>query len=231
MQDRFEYYYNDVPGEGLCRNNLIYTSLINLDKTKFIQWYYNDTEYHNGKNEVIDSSLMEEKWNREVKFLLHIENEGFSRHLPSFEINRKDKKIYLDIQGSDFWEQSGCLQENFDNVLPDWQEQMLDILEMHKQLGIYKFSLHPSSYFIVEGKLKSINYFFAYHKDEPKVNVRDHLSHISSKRREKLFPQMEAMGINLDTPQEWNKLQILCFESFSNNYPRDFIDKAISLYV
>ena len=30
-----KYYYNNVPGKGLCRNNLIYTSLINEDKTEF----------------------------------------------------------------------------------------------------------------------------------------------------------------------------------------------------
>lgn len=231
MQDNFEYYYNNVPGQGLCRNNLIYTSLINKEKTKFVQWYHNDTEYHNGQNEVVDSSLMEDKWNRETKMLLHIDNEGFSNYLPSFEIDNNDKKIYLDIQGPDFWEQAGCLQENFNAVLPDWQEQMLEIFQMHKELGIYKFSLHPSSYFIVNGRLKSINYFFAYYENEPWVTTRSHLSHISETRRKELFPQMQAMGIDIDTPYDWRLYQSLCFESFSNNYPRDFIDKAKRLYV
>jgi len=231
MQNNFEYYYNNVPGEGKCRNNLIYTSLINNKQNKFIQWYYNDSEYHQGKNEVVDPELMESKWNREINNLMYIDREGYGNYLPSFEIDRDQKQIILDIQGPDFWEQSGCLTENFDKILPDWQEQMLEIFKMHKDLGIYKFSLHPSSYFIINNELKSINYFFAYHENEEKINVRSHLSHISSKRREKLFPQMEAMGIDLDEPQEWVPLQILCFESFSNNYSKDFINKAKALYV
>ena len=31
-----EYYWNNVPGAGLCRNNLIYTSLISKDEKHFV---------------------------------------------------------------------------------------------------------------------------------------------------------------------------------------------------
>ncbi|MEY4334708.1 MAG: hypothetical protein RLZZ196_3458, partial [Bacteroidota bacterium] len=65
----YEYYYNNVPGVGLTRNNLIYTSLISTDKKVFVQWYHNDSEYHKGQNEIVDPDKMEEKWQREVKFL------------------------------------------------------------------------------------------------------------------------------------------------------------------
>jgi len=227
----FEYYYNNVPEKGLCRNNLIYTSLVNKDKTMFCKWYHNDTQYHQGMNEVVDIAKMQEKWERELKYFT-IMQEHYPQHVPNIiEIDRENKKIFFEIQGADMWEQAGCTGLDYTSVLRDWQDQMLEILQAHKDLGLYKYSLHPSSYFVVDGKLKSINYFFTYHKNEQKINVRSHLSHISHSRREKLFPQMEAMGIDLDAPQEWNKLQILCFESFSNNYSRDFIDKAVSLYV
>ncbi len=61
---KYEYYYNNVPGKGKCRNNLIYTSLISQDKKTFVQWYYNDGKYHQGQNQVVDPKLMEEKWER-----------------------------------------------------------------------------------------------------------------------------------------------------------------------
>jgi hypothetical protein len=61
MNAQFEYYYNNVPGKGLCRNNLIYTSLISTDCKTFCQWYFNDENYHGGHNEVVDPALMEEK--------------------------------------------------------------------------------------------------------------------------------------------------------------------------
>ena len=62
---KMKYYYNNVPGKGLCRNNLIYTSPINEDKTEFCMWFNNDTDYHKGQNEVVDPELMDIKFRRE----------------------------------------------------------------------------------------------------------------------------------------------------------------------
>jgi len=227
----YTYYYNNVPGHGLCRNNLIYTSLINSSKTKFVQWYYNDSEYHMGQNEVMDPALMNVKWEREVNMLNYVRDSGYSEYLPAYSVDYDNRKVYLDIQNVDFWELAGCSKENYDSVLPDWQNQMLDILKMHKEIGVYKFSMHPSSYFIVDGKLKSMNYFFAYKESEPKVSVREHLSHISERRREHLFPQMQRLGIDIDAPTDWNRLQVLCFDSFSDQYPQDFINRAKQLFI
>ena len=226
-----KYYYNNVPGKGLCRNNLIYTSLINDEKTVFCKWYHNDSDYHKGKNEVVDPSKMQEKWDREIKYLTLMQKH-FPEHVPNIlDIDFENKKIFFEIQDVDMWEQAGCEGQNYSKVLPDWQEQMLDIFKAHQELGLYKYSLHPSSYFIVNGKMKSINYFFTYHKDENLITVEDVLSHISKERRVQLFEYMKIMNIELDTPAEFKKFQILALNSFSNNYNSEFIEKAKSLYV
>jgi hypothetical protein len=197
----------------------------------FVQWYYNDTDYHKGQNQVIDPLLMQEKWMREINFLSKMQN-SYPDLVP--KINKVDfleRKIYLEIDGDDFWEQAGCDQNNYDKVLPDWQEQMLTIIRAHNDLGIYKMSMHPSSYFIVNGKLKSINYFFSYRKDEPDIMFTDIESHISDNRKEVLIPAFNLFDLDIHKPLPLNKLQQLCFESFSNNYPRDFIEKAKQIYV
>lgn len=225
----FNYYYNNVPGFGLCRNNLIYTSLMSRDKKRFIQWYSNDSEYHMGMNEVVDSTLMKEKFDREVKYL-SLMHSNYPELVPNFYADVAERKVYLDIDGDDFWEQAGCLEKNYDSVLPDWQDQMLKIFEAHKSLGLYKYSLHPSSYFIVDGKLKSINYFFTYHKSEGPITVREHLSHISERRKQQIKPKTDAMGIDWDEPQSLHTMQMLTFESFSNNYPAEFIEKAKNVF-
>jgi len=225
----YKYYYNNVPKHGLCRNNLIYTSLISEDKKTFVQWYHNDSDYHKGMNEVIDPNLMDMKFNREVKYLTLMGKE-YPDHVPAFEINEVERKIFLEVQGNDFWEQSGCLEENYSNVLPDWQEQMIEIFQAHKSLGLYKYSLHPSSYFIVNGKLKSFNYFFTYQDGEGPLTVREHLSHISEGRRQEMKPKTDAMGIDWDEPQTLHTMQMLTFESFRNNYPSDFIERARNVF-
>ena len=227
---KYNYYYNNVPGETPSRNNLIYTSLISEDNKTFVQWYYNDQVYHNGQNEVIDPVLMESKWIRELNYLTQMRNK-FPNLVPTIKnIDLDNKKIYLEINGVDFWNRANCTTANYDDVLPDWQEQMLSIIRAHKSLGFYKFSMHPSSYFIVDKKLKSINYFFTYAQHEGPISIADHASHIYSSRQEIMRKQVETMGLDWNQPQPLNKLQHLCFESFRTNYPADFIEKAKAIY-
>lgn len=224
----YEYYWNNVPGIGLCRNNLIYTSLADKDLTKFVQWYYNDGEYHRGQNQVVDPALMEEKFKREVKYLSLMTKE-FPNLVPEFELDVENKKIFLNIDGKDFWNRAGCLTENYDNVLPDWQDQMLEIIKAHKSLRIHKYSMHPSSYFVVNGKLKSMNYFFTYHEDEPCVSIAEVESHIYSTRQTEMRKHLESLGINWNTPQPWDVMDKLCWNSFRTNYPTEFIEKALNV--
>lgn len=230
MNTQFEYYYNNVPGKGLCRNNLIYTSLISRDRKTFCQWYHNDENYHGGHNEVVDPRLMEEKWHREVKFL-SIMARHYPDHVPTIDtIDHINKKIYFDIDGVDFWEQANCSKDNYDTVLPNWQEQMLEIIQAHANIGIYKYSLHPSSYFVVNGKLKSINYFFCYTDADRLISLTDVLSHISMNRRKELFPKMLDLGISIDKPTPFIDIQKLAFESFKTDFPADVMDRACSIY-
>lgn len=224
------YYWNDVPGVGLCRNNLIYTSLMSKDKKVFVQWYYNDTEYHKGQNEVVDPNKMEEKWLREVNYITQMRNK-FPDLVPKIiNIDLNSRKLYLEVDGPDFWNRAGCDVANYDKVVPDWQEQMLNIIQTYKNLGWYKYSMHPSSYFVVDGKLKSINYFFTYRENEGPISIAEHSSHIHSQRQAIMRTQVEAMGLSWDDPQPLDKLQQLCFESFRTNYPAEFIEKAKEIY-
>jgi hypothetical protein len=227
----FEYYYNNVPGIGLCRNNLIYTSLISQDKKTFVQWYYNDTEYHKNQNEIVDPVLMEEKWNREIKFLQKIID--YNKDLvPKIEtIDHINKKIYFSVEGVDFWEAAGCDQKNFNNVLPDWQDQMLHHLAEYRNAGVWKYSLHPSSYFVINGKLTAINYFFCYEDYEDNVKIKDVMSHISLKRQQELRKYLDLHNIKIDTAASFNSLGQLALDSFSDSYPVSFIEKAKKVYV
>lgn len=227
---KYNYYYNDIPGQGLCRNNLVYTSLMSEDQKIFVQWYFNDTEYHRGQNEVVDPDKMEEKWLREVNYLTHMRN-NYPELVPKIiNIDLERKKLYLEVDGLDFWNRAKCDIANYEKVLPDWQEQMLEIIKAHKDLGLYKYSMHPSSYFVVDGKLKSINYFFTYREHEGPISIADHASHIYSTRQSMMREQIEKMGLSWDKPESLQTLQMLCFESFRTNYPSDFIDKAKKIY-
>jgi hypothetical protein len=56
------------------------------------------------------------------------------------------------------------------------------------------------------------------------------MSHISKERQQQLMPQMKKLGIKENKTYPFDKLQVLCLESFRNVYPDSFINKAISIY-
>jgi hypothetical protein len=220
------YYYNNVPGHGLCRNNLIYTSLISDDMKTFCMWYHNDTEYHKGQNQVVDPDKMQEKWLREVNYLTQMRN-AYPDLVPKIiKIDLEARKLFLEIDGPDFWEQAKCDIANYDSVLPDWQEQMLEIIRTHKKLGWHKYSMHPSSYFVVNGRLKSINYFFTYRASEANISIADVESHIYTTRQDEMRKHLDTLGIEWDQPQPWAVMDQLCWESFRTNYPAEFIERV-----
>lgn len=223
---QYNYYYNQLPGQSPWRNNLIYTSLISTDKKVFVQWYHNDSLYHKGQNQVVDPALMTQKFDREVKYLT-IMASNYPDLVPTIlDIDEVNRKIYLEIDGVDFWQRSLDSTGNFDDVLPDWQDQMLSIITAHHSINLFKYSMHPSSYFIVNGQLKSINYFFTYHATEGPISISDHTSHIYSTRQDEMRKYTDLMGISWTTPQPLDVLEQLCWESFRKNFPSDFIEKA-----
>jgi hypothetical protein len=172
---------------------------------------------------------MEEKWLREVNYLTQMRN-AYPDLIPKItKIDLDAKKIYLEIDGPDFWEQAGCDQANYDKVLPDWQDQMIEIIKAHKRLGLHKYSMHPSSYFVVDGRLKSINYFFTYRDIEPNISIQDVESHIYSTRQNEMRKHLDTLGIEWDKPQPWEVMDQLCWASFSTNYPAEFLERVKAL--
>jgi hypothetical protein len=226
MDKKFNYYYNNVPGRGPCRNNLIYTSLMSEDNSVFVQWYHNDTEYHKDENQVVDPNKMEEKWLREVNYLTQMRNTYPDLVPRIIKIDLQARKLYLEVDGPDFWERAGCDMANYDSVLPDWQDQMIEIIKTHKKLGLHKYSMHPSSYFVVNGKLKSINYFFTYSNKEAIISIAEVESHIYSTRQDEMRKHLSTLGIDWNKPQPWELMDQLCWSSFGTNYPAEFIEKV-----
>jgi hypothetical protein len=108
---------------------------------------------------------------------------------------------------------------------------MLNIFRIHRDIGLYKYSLHPSSYFIIEGQLKNINYFFSYLEDhDASITIRSVLSHISTERQKTLFEKISQLGLEIDQPTDHSTLQILAFESFKNNFRNDIMEQAKEIY-
>ena len=225
----FEYYYNHVPGVGLCRNNLVYTSEIDRQNNLFSVHYTYDQQYH--KNQCLSESALQSKWKRELEFTNQMTAKFPYHILKIAELDEHNRRIVFEIEGEDFWQQANCNQDNYSNVLPDWQEQMIDILKDYRRAGIWKYSLHPSSFFVVDGKLKSINHFFCYNDTEPRVAITDVLDHISEDRKNKLLEYLQENHVGINQQASFDFYAQICLDSFKSNYPINFIEEAKQIYV
>jgi hypothetical protein len=74
-----------------------------------------------------------------------------------------------------------------------------------------------------------MNYFFTYHEDEPCVSIAEVESHIYSTRQTEMRKHLESLGIEWNTPQSWDVMDKLCWNSFRTNYPTEFIEKALNV--
>lgn len=226
-----DYYYNNVPGKGLVRNNLIYTSLINKEKTIFCKWYHNDSDYHKGKNKVVDPTVMDSKWERELKYLTFMAK-NYPEYVPEIlDIDLSQRKIFLKIQGNDLWQQHYDYNCEFKDLIPDWQEQLIEMFKIYKNNNFYKFSVHPSSYFIIDGKLKSINYFFCHSEEEQYLTINQIKSHISEERFDSAQVLLQKYCItDYDQPIPLKVFNNVILDSFESNYPKGFIDNLRNIF-
>jgi hypothetical protein len=218
------YYNKDKDGE--IRANLVYTPLVSPDKKTLCMDFNRYPEYHQWpeENALWTEELLTERFNREVKF--NSLASSFIATIPIVDIDKKNRRIFLDWYGDDFYMQ-GFNNGGYDNVLPNWKEQWIDSIRIMQKNNVFKISLHPNSWVVKDQKLIPFNWFFTYELNEPALTIRSLLIQISPSRQEKLEEILSQSGIDIDTKYNVDFLQKIAFYSFRSNYPKDLIDEIL----
>ena len=214
----------DLQGEyEWVRANLVYTPYISPDGQVFCMSFNRDIKYHifQDENEKWTEELLENRFRKELEF-----HDKASKTLPTLDVldvDYQNRKIFLKWHGDDFYMQ-GLKSGGYENVLPDWKDQWINLIKGMWDLGIYKISLHPNSWVVRDGLLVPFNWFFCYNKTDPSITVRSLLIQISSDRQEKLS------GVDIDKLYTPVEAQYIAFNSFKSNYPADLIENILTAY-
>ena len=217
----WQFYYN-LEGTEQVRANLVYTPYVSADNKTFCMSFNRDPGYHPEDSTWTEADL-DDRFMKEV--LYHERAEAVVPTLPLLDIDMEERKIFLEWYGDDFYMQ-GLKAGGYDKVLPDWQEQWINLIKQMWSVNIVKISLHPNSWTVHNGRLIPFNWFYSYDMYEQAV-IRDMLKQISPARQDKMTVALEKMGLNLDTPYPIKELQVVAFNSFRNNYPAELIDNII----
>jgi len=205
-----------------CVSQHTYEPLLNPEENILC---YNFTEHNNYCNKVLKTDTCEFFFQREIEALERFESFGWCPKLIDVEYN--NRKIYIEFSNNLI---NHVMQKNTQSM-HYYKKSAITVIKAHKQLGIYKYSLHPSSYFVVNNQLKSINYFFCYNFNEQDLELQEVFSHISDERLKKLYPLMDTLEIDPYQKTSLAKIQELAFETFKSDFPSSTMDTAKKLYV
>lgn len=226
----WDFHY-DVKNDGTpMRSNLVYTPRVNSDRTIFCMDFNRDFNFHNKpeENKLWTDDMLLERFNRELKFHDMAKSCGIPV-LEILEVDYSNRRIFTEWYDTDFF-MLGYKNQGFDNVLPDWREQWLNIMETLWKNNILKISLHPNSFAVKNGKLVAFNWFFTFENNEMDTSLLNYLPQISTERFEKLEPILKKFNITKSGPLKLRTMQELALNVFVSNYPKELMDEAISVF-
>jgi hypothetical protein len=157
--------------------NMVYTPLVNKENTVLCMYFDHTNAYQTTDLEWwlptrpdYTEELVDYVFKREVKYLALFQDRTWAVNIIDIEFDTK--KIFIEWGGESLNHiiYSG---RDLDKILPDWQEQMLGILQDITNLGYYKVSLYPHCYTIQHGILKTFDFYATAGKEFPYMYLSD----------------------------------------------------------
>ena len=221
----WDLYWNYENGDCF-RANLVYSAYRSPDKKYFCQWFHRDVRYHSNleENKLWTEDLLEDRFRKEIKY--HARASQTMPVLDIVEIDEKARKVIYAWPGDDFLMQTYNIS-SLEELLPDWKEQWISLIEKMWQANITKLSLHPNSWTVRDGVLVPFNWFYCYDTDTGTDSFENMNIQISTGRKENLYPILQHFNIDWEKQYPVKRLQLVAFNSFRKNYPSDLIDRII----
>jgi len=172
--------------------NLLYVPTTNDEgNIMHCDWHF-DLLYFGNRNPIEEQEL-EFFFERECKYLTSVQGKPWAPEL--YNIDKKNRTI--DIE----WNRESLNHIITDDTrdinveLPDWKEQIYNILSDLDNMGYYKMAIYPHCFFIDKNKqLKAIDYYSIVEKSDPLI-PRNMLSGIIGDNSAKRFNDSTKDGM------------------------------------
>ena len=154
----WEYYFKLTPQGTPVESNLLYTPTVSPDGSMMCMHYCIDKTYRTNTPAELSEELVEWFFHREVRFLKEFSQFNFTPTV--YEVDTVNKKIIIEWNKETMSQIVFNPERNLDQELPNWREQIGNMLKATKQHEHYKMSLYPHCFFISKaGQLKTIDYY------------------------------------------------------------------------
>jgi hypothetical protein len=188
----WEYLYKISKGDPKCTTNLMYTPLINPEKTVMCMLWDNHSPYQSGRT--LSKSLIDLFLKREIEFLKKLQGYHWAPKL--FEI--EDNKIFIE------WHKESLNHivfggRNLDQECSTWQEQIYQMLCDLKNINCYKMALYPHCFFLDRSNhIKTIDFYSCASMSDPFIKLEDIKEMIGGESADR-FKQATTIDGTLDS--------------------------------
>lgn len=143
--------------------NLLYTPILNPDRTIMCMIYDETQEYQKGNKE-IDKKLVDFFFERELRYLNIFQGRDWCPKL--LHVNYDSREIYIEFNNETFNNVILTDGRDLDEECPDWEEQLFNMLKDIDESGYYKLALYPHCFFLDSNKkIKTIDFYSMIEKD------------------------------------------------------------------
>lgn len=160
----WNYYYKRTAIHNASSSNMLYSALMNPDKTILCKHYCINEDYQ-GVQPGITQEIVDFFYAREVQFLEKLQHLSCTPKL--LEIDRANNKVFIE------WNTETLAQIIFDpnrslsEEVPNWKNQLYNVVKEFKDSNHYKLALYPHCFFINKnGIIKTIDYYSVVPHDD-----------------------------------------------------------------
>lgn len=161
----WQHYYVTDQSNKRWKTGALYEPLVSLDQKILCMRFDPDSKF---RNKPVSNELINDCFTREIKYLKKFNKYPWCANL--IDVDTSKREIYIE------WNIECCEQTivngaDLSNILPDWKEQLQQIVLDIKINEVYKITMYPCYHFIKEDKLKAFAFYTTCDYEEQPIDI------------------------------------------------------------
>lgn len=152
----WKYFYKVDSHMTEMPSNMLYTPTMNNDGSVLCMHYCKDNVYR--KENGVTEEVIDFFFKREVRFLNELKDFEFTPKL--IELDEEQRKIFIEWNTESLSQIINDPHRSINQELPDWKDQLYNIINLLNKSKYYKMALYPHCFFIDKNKkIKTFDYY------------------------------------------------------------------------
>jgi hypothetical protein len=152
----WKYFYKVDSFMSEMPSNMLYTPTMNDTGDILCMHYCKDNVYR--KENGVTDEVITFFFKRELRFLTELKDHKFTPTV--IEVDEQQQKIFIEWNKESLSQIINDPNRSIDNELPDWKDQLYNIITSLKNSNYYKMALYPHCFFIDKNKtIKTFDYY------------------------------------------------------------------------